>query len=191
MIKDYKTKKLETNRLILDKGTLEDYLKVYEYDFGKLRDIDGVFEYEKYDLNEVKSWFSCGMKEFYNKAEKDHNFYWIIYFKSENIPIGDLDACQENLGSNEIEISFNIHPNYWGNGYMVEAIESVLNYLFEIGYDNVICTYSEGNKKSKRVCDKLGFKLYEIEKNARVINDKSIDDYKTIMTKEKWLKNNK
>ena len=191
MIKDYKTKKLETNRLILDKGTLEDYLKVYEYDFGKLRDIDGVFEYEKYDLNEVKSWFSCGMKEFYNKAEKDHNFYWIIYLKSENTPIGDLDACQESLDNNEIEISFNIHPNYWGNGYMPEAIESVLNYLFELGYDNVICTYSEGNKKSKRVCDKLGFELYKIEKDARVINGKSIDDYKTIITKEKWLKNNK
>ena len=70
------------------------------------------------------------MKEFYNKAEKDHNFYWIIYFKSENIPIGDLDACQENLGSNEIEISFNIHPNYWGNGYMAcaELNEDMISY---------------------------------------------------------------
>lgn len=191
MIKEYKTKKIETNRLILDKGTLDDYLKVYEYDFGKLRDINDVFEYEKYDENEVKSWFSCGMEEFYNKAEKKHNFYWIIFLKSNNTPIGDLDACQENLEDNEIEISFNIHPNYWGNGYMPEAIESIINYLFELGYSSIICTYSEGNKKSKRVCEKLEFELYKIEKDARVINGKSIDDCKTIMTKEKWLRNNK
>ena len=189
MIKDYKTKKIETDRLILDKGTLDNYLKVYEYDFGKLRDIDSVFKYEKYDQNEVKSWFIDGMGKFYDEAEKNHNFYWIIYLKSDKTPIGDLDACQENLDNNEIEISFNIHPNYWGNGYMPEAIEIVINYLFQLGYNNIICSYSEGNKKSKRVCEKLGFELYKIEKNARVINDKSIDDYKTIMTKEKWLNN--
>lgn len=191
MIKEYKIKRLETNRLYLDKGKLEDYLSVYEYDFGKLRDIAGIFEYVKYDLNEVKSWFNCGMKEFFDRAEKEHKFYWIIYLKSNNKPIGDFDACQENLSNNEIEISFNIHPDYWGNEYMPEAIEGVLNYLFELGYDNIICSYSEGNNKSKRVCEKLGFELYKIEKNARTMNDKSIDDYKTIMTKEKWFTNNK
>ena len=32
---------LETDRLILKPGSLEDYYKVYEYDLLKLRDING------------------------------------------------------------------------------------------------------------------------------------------------------
>lgn len=185
MIKGYTTQKLETDRLILDKGTLEDYLKVYEYDFGKLRNISGVFEYEKYDLNEVRSWFDGGMEEFQNKSEREHEFHWIIYLKDTKIPIGDLDADRENLDKDEIEISFNIHPNYWGNGYMPEALNAAINYFFELGYENIICSYSENNYKSKRVCEKLGFKLYKIEKNARIINGKLVDDYKTIKIKGK------
>lgn len=191
MIKGYKIQKLETIRLILDKGTIEDYLTVYEYDFGKLRDIDGVFIYEKYDSNEVRSWFKLGMKDFQKKSEKDHKFHWIIYLKEAKIPIGDLDADRENLNNNEIELSYNIHPSYWGNEYIIEALIAVINFLFELGYENVACSYSEGNNKSKRVCEKLGFDSYKIINNARIINGKAVTDYKTIMTKEKWISNNK
>jgi hypothetical protein len=47
----YITPKLETEWLILKRGTYEDYVKVYEYDFTKLRDIAGEFEYVKQDPN--------------------------------------------------------------------------------------------------------------------------------------------
>ena len=33
-------------------------------------------------------------------------------------------------------------------------------------YENIICGYLDGNKKAKRVLDKLGFKAYEIEEDA-------------------------
>ena len=35
----YETPQLETERLILKRGTYEDYVKVYEYDFTRLRNI--------------------------------------------------------------------------------------------------------------------------------------------------------
>lgn len=38
------TPTLETERLILKKGLPEDFIKVYEYDFTKLRDICGEFK---------------------------------------------------------------------------------------------------------------------------------------------------
>ena len=40
----YETPQLETERLILKRGTYEDFVKVYEYDFTKLRDINGIKE---------------------------------------------------------------------------------------------------------------------------------------------------
>ena len=94
----------------------------------------------------------------------------------------------ENTESKEIEIAFNLHPTYWGNGYMPEAIKAVVNYLFDLGYENIKAGYSDGNKKSKRVLEKAGFEYYGVEKNAWTKNGKPIDDYKTIMTKDNWIK---
>lgn len=185
MIKNYKTIKLETSRLILDKGTIEDFVSVFEYNFSKLRDVNNEFVFEKLDPNYIRSWFKDGEINYYLENEKNHVFDWIIYLK-DNTPIGNITADRENFEINSIEVSYNLHPNYWGNGYMGEAVKVVIDYLFSVGYDNVICGYDEGNIKSKRICEKLNFKLYNVKKNAWQKDGKPIDTYYMIMEKDRW-----
>ena len=60
----YITPELETDRLVLKRGSKEDYIKVYEYDFTKLRDVDGEFKYVKLDSSVVYSFYSS--KEYLN-----------------------------------------------------------------------------------------------------------------------------
>ena len=183
---NYETVILKTNRLIMQKGTKEDYLRVYEYDFNKLKNVDGKCKLEKQDLSKINSWFNGGMKKYYSKFKKAHMFDWIIYYNND--AIGNVLTLEEDLFSKTIEISYNLHPSYWGNGFMPEALESAMSYLFSIGYDNIICTYSDGNIKSKRVLEKLGFKPYKIIKDSwKSDKGNMIDDYKTIMTKEDFL----
>ena len=69
----YITPKLETGRLVLQRGSLEDFQKVYEYDFRKLRDICGEFEFVKQDPAAIKGY------ETY--ADEDDALDWIIYLK--------------------------------------------------------------------------------------------------------------
>ena len=187
-IENYQTKSIQSERLILKKGTVDDYLAVYEYDFTKLRDICGEFEYVKQDLEQFKKIFEPDIEQFHNNNESEHIFAWIIYLKENMLPIGEILADRENLENKEIEIAFNLHPNYWGREYMPEAIKSVLYYLFELGYENIKSGYSDGNVKSKRVLEKTGFENCGIEKNAWTKNGKPIDDYKVIMTKNNWVK---
>lgn len=183
---NYETVLLKTNRLIMQKGTKEDYLRVYEYDFNKLKNVDGECKLEKQDLSKIDAWFNGGMKKYYSKLKKAHMFDWIIYYNND--AIGNILTLEEDLFNKTIEISYNLHPSYWGNGFMPEALESVIDYLFSIGYNNVICTYSDGNIKSKRVLEKLGFKPYEIIKDSwKSDKGNMIDDYKTIMTKDDFL----
>ncbi len=183
---NYETVILKTNRLIMQKGTKDDYLRVYEYDFNKLKNVDGECKLEKQDLSKINSWFNGGMKKYYSKLKKAHMFDWIIYYNND--AIGNVLTLEEDLFSKTIEISYNLHPSYWGNGFMPEALESAMSYLFSIGYDNIICTYSDGNIKSKRVLEKLGFKPYKIIKDSwKSDKGNMIDDYKTIMTKEDFL----
>ena len=183
---NYDSALLETKRLILNKGTIKDYLKVYEYDFKKLMCIDDMIEFEKEDEKRIKSWFNGGINKYFRKLVKAHMFDWIIYL--DNDAIGNILTGDEDIKNNGIELIFNIHPDYWGKGYAPEAAASVLDYLFKIGYDNIICGYIDGDTKSKRVLSKLGFKPFEIKSDAVEIEKGTLaDKYVMIMTKENWL----
>lgn len=173
------TPTLNTDRLVLKRGIKNDYEKVYEYDFLKLRDICGEFEFVKTNLNDIDG--------FENVADYEDEFYdWIIFLKDNNEPIGNVTADRYDENLNSIELAFNLHPNYWGCGYMKEAVVEIIKYLFSNGYDNIICGYSSGNVKSKKLGEKIGFEHYKKIENAWVKNGESIDDYKTIMTKDRF-----
>ena len=106
----------------------------------------------------------------------------------DNDAIGNIFTECENLDNNSISVIFNIHPNFWGKGYAPEALVATINYLFKIGYDNIICNYVDGNKKAKRVLNKLGFKAYEIKEDSYQSAKKNlIDVYSTLVEKEEWL----
>ena len=54
-----------------------------------------------------------------------------------------------------------LSKSYWGKGLMPEAVNAVIDYLFnELGFDFLICGYYEFNERSKRVQLKCGFKPY-------------------------------
>lgn len=146
----YITPTLETERLLLKRGSKQDYQKIYEYDFRKLRNINGEFEYVKSDEKCIEGY------ETYADTENEV-FDWIIYLKENNIPIANITADREEKTIKATEIAFNMHPNYWKHGYMIEAITKVLEFLFEHGFENVICGYSQGNIKSQNLNYKLGF----------------------------------
>lgn len=183
---NYEIRMLESNRLIMKKGQKEDYLKVYEYNFKKLMDVDDIFILEKQDLSKIESWFKGGIKKYYEKLKKANMYDWIIYLGDE--AIGNILTSNLKYDKTFVEITVNIHPKYWGKGYMPEALNVVMDYLYSVGYENIICGYLDGNKKAKRVLDKLGFKAYEIEEDA-YISEKGnkIDQFNMIMNKDDWF----
>ena len=183
---NYEIKELKSKNLIMKRGTKEDYLKVYEYEFNKLKNIDGIYLLEKQDHSKIENLFKGGEKRYFSKLKKAHMFDWIIY--KDNNPIGNILTTDESILDKKIEVKVNIHPDYWGKNYAKEALDAIMDYLFSLGYDNILCEYEDGNLRAKRVLDKLGFKPYSIEKDS-FKSDKGnlIDVYKTIMIKENWF----
>jgi len=173
----YITPFLDSERLILKKGIFLDYVKVYEYDFTKLRDINGEFKYVKLNEDDISGFDRYSL-------ENDEVYDWIIYLKSNGYPIGNITADREVKEIKAIELSFNLHPSYWGNGYMKEAIICVLDYLFKNGYDNILCCYSLGNIKSKRLIEKVGFEFYKVEHDAWYKDGVPITEYMNIISKD-------
>lgn len=176
----------ETDRLYIRNGTVEDFVKVYEYNFTKLEDIAGEFEYVKQDSKEIEAWFGCDISKYYQELELKNNYDLILYLKEETIPIGNLLLDRVNNEEKSIEIACHVHPSHWGNGYMQEAILEILPFLYDMGFNAVIYSYDEGNIKSSKLCSKLGFELQSIKHNAYVRNGVQISTYRNIMTKERY-----
>lgn len=63
------------------------------------------------------------------------------------------------------ELGFVLSKDYWGNGYMAEAVRAVIDYLFkQVGLDFIACGYFTDNPQSKRVQEKCGFEFYKYSK---------------------------
>ena len=172
----YETPTIETDRLILRRGILEDYQKVYEYDFTKLRNINGEFEFVKQDLKKIECFVDV-IPETYD---------WIMYLKETGEPIGNVVAESEEKDISAISLAFNTHPNYWRHGYTYEAVIEIMRFLFEQGYKNILCGYDEGNIKSKGINQKIGFIQYKIKEDAWRKKGIPITTYTNIMSKERF-----
>lgn len=102
-------------------------------------------------------------------------------------PIGNLTYDRYNEEKKSLEISCNLHPNFWGKGYMTEAIIESMKYIFcNYNIDNIRFGYAEENLKSKALNEKIGFDYvgYHIEHYKRI--NKDIKEIDTIMSKNSF-----
>ena len=88
----------------------------------------------------------------------------------------------------ECELGYWLGKPFWGKGYMPEAAEAILCHAFEaLGMTCVWCGYYDGNQKSKRVQEKLGFVYHHTCQDVPVplLNEVRVG-HTNVMTKEHW-----
>ena len=90
----------------------------------------------------------------------------------------------------ECELGYWIAKPFWGQGLIPEAARELLRYAFEeLGMRAVWCGYYEGNEKSRKVQQKLGF-VYRYTTHG--LDVKLMNELRTghtnLMTKERWQK---
>lgn len=91
----------------------------------------------------------------------------------------------------ECELGYWLGKPFWGREYMPEAARAVLRRAFEdIGMARVWCGYYDGNTKSKRVQEKLGFVYHHTCDEVPVphMNEVRVG-HTNVMTKEDWKTN--
>lgn len=151
--------KLETERLILRAFKDSDLNDFYEYasEYG-VGEMAGWKHHES--IEETKE-----ILDLFTKEDKT----FAICLKANNKVVGSVgvekygmeDKLTEFFNYKGREIGYVLSKEYWGKGIMPEAVNAVINYLFnERSLDFLICGYVGFNKQSKRVQEKLGFKPY-------------------------------
>ena len=117
---------LITKRLILRQWQISDSSDLYEY---AKSDLVGPNAGWKPHKSEEES------KKIIRNFIKDDDTYAIV-LKSENKVIGSIGLHKRKPngdlgGLQQREIGYVLNPKYWGNGYIPEAVQSVLEYGFE------------------------------------------------------------
>ena len=77
------------------------------------------------------------------------------------------DAASMPLSDGELELGYWIGRPFWGCGYATEASRALVERGFnELGLRGIHAAYFDGNERSRRVLDKLGFSFTRTEKDV-------------------------
>ena len=152
-------KVIETERLILRAFKQTDLESFYEY-----ASVEGVGEMAGWKHHESIDESRKIMDSFINNDK-----VFAICLKENNKVIGSIgiekygleDALTEFKNYRGRELGYVLSKDYWGKGLMPEAVNAVIEYLFnELDYDFLLCGYYNFNERSKRVQTKCGFIPY-------------------------------
>jgi [ribosomal protein S5]-alanine N-acetyltransferase len=71
-----------------------------------------------------------------------------------------------------LNLSYHIHPDFWGLGYATELVVATLEFAFaDLGADTVIGLVRSANPASRRVLEKCGFDFVrEVELHGALSN---------------------
>ena len=88
----------------------------------------------------------------------------------------------------ECELGYWIGKPFWGQGMIPEAAEELLRHAFEeLGMRAVWCGYYDGNMKSRRVQQKLGFVYHHTAEGLEVpLLGETRTGHTMLLTKERW-----
>ena len=116
---------------------------------------------------------------------------YAIVLKETGLPIGSIGLhFHSDLVSkdDEAELGYWIGVPYWGQGFAPEASREMLRHAFEdLKLACVWCGYYEGNEKSKRVQEKLGFRFQRKTDKIPVAQmGENRVGYVNLMTREDW-----
>ncbi len=171
--------RIETERLILRKFTIDDAKEMFENYASR----DAVTKYMPWhshkNIEETKEYLSTCVLPKYEQVDV---YKWAIVLKETNQVVGAIDVVSNNDEQKRAELGWVLSDDYWGRGLMPEAAREVLKLLFEVGYCRIFAIHDIDNPKSGRVMQKIGMLHEGTMKKYRP----SRDDENRFLDMELW-----
>lgn len=174
---------LQTKRLTLRKWAASDADSLYEY--AKDPAVGPIAGRPPHKSTEESL---AVIQSVFNGAE-----CYAICEKGSDKAIGAVELMLHGHSSHtvcedECELGYWLGKPFWGRGYMPEAARELLRRGFEdLGTQKVWCGYYDGNVKSERVQEKLGFQYHHTCENVPVpLMNEIRTEHINVMTQEQW-----
>lgn len=178
---------LQTKRLVLRPWSETDAESLYEY--AKDADVGPIAGWPPHtsveeSLNVIRNVFTSA--ECYAVCEKGSNRAIGAMELKLN---GHTDMTERD---DECELGYWLGKPFWGRGYIPEAATELIRHGFEdLGMTTIWCGYYDGNIKSKRVQEKIGFTYHHTSYDVPVpLMHETRIGHTYSMTKEQWSRKN-
>lgn len=163
---------LETERLLLREHAPSDAKALYEMRTNEevMRFIDRERPKNLQDMHNFIARFNEGFLAGQHLA-------WVIALKNKpDLFIGSIGYWRTNLPNYRAEIGYMLHPNYWRQGIVSEALVKTINFGFEnIGLHTIQANINPGNDASRQILLKHGFVKEAYFKEDYYFNGKFMD----------------
>lgn len=146
-------KELETDRLYLKNISMDDREFVFEQ-FSNSEVNRYLFDAEPVaDIQDADD-----IIDFYKQPEPRTHHRWILIRKSDGIKMGTCGFHCWNKLTGSCDIGYDLLPEFWGKGYMIEALKSICEFaLSDMSIKHInACIYID-NDRSMHIAEKLGF----------------------------------
>ncbi|MFX3673892.1 MAG: GNAT family N-acetyltransferase [Paenisporosarcina sp.] len=119
--------------------------------------------------------------------EAKRSMRWGIQVKESGEFAGTIGLNNLQLWSKKCEVGYDLHPDYWGTGYIKEALGAVLTYCFEeLNLSRVGATTFPANEASWKLLLKVGFEKEGLLRNYLYQGSQNHDAYVFSITIEEW-----
>lgn len=157
------TTALTTERLMLRRINMEDAEDIYSW----MSD-PKVMRPAASDLVESLSDVKKKIEQYQRRYDEQPNYYnWGLVLKDSGTLIGAIKTTSSCKRREATEVSYWLNLNYWGKGYLPEALNRVTEFLMnDVGYNTVEARILHSNLRSERVLIKCRFEHERPSKGA-------------------------
>ncbi len=118
------------------------------------------------------------IKHFAKNFEEKRGIRWGIEHKDSNEIIGTIGFHLWSAAHQRAEIGYEIHPDYWRQGYTKEAVQKVITYGFEtMNLNRIGAVVFLANEASNQLLRKLGFQEEGILRDYIYQNGQAYDTF--------------
>ncbi|MBZ9685860.1 GNAT family N-acetyltransferase [Clostridium estertheticum] len=172
---------ITTDRLLIKKLELNDRVEFFRY-----RSLPEVYKYQSFIPKNMNA-----IDDFISDIPSNPNipntwFQLAIVNKNEDMLIGDIGIhfLEDNA---QVEVGYTLAPRYQGQGYAIEALKAVINYLFfELKKHRITASVDPNNTKSIRLLEKLGMRKEGHFIKSFKMGDVWLDDCIYAILKDEW-----
>ena len=183
MLNHQGTKKLETERLILRRFKIDDYVEMY----NNWACEDAVTKFLTWQTHTNQDVTKSVLADWISKYANKDFYNWAIELKEENRLIGNISVVSLREETLSAILGYCMGSKWWGKEIMPEAGKAVLKYLFEeVGFNRIAANHDKNNPKSGRVMQKIGMTYEGTLRSAGFCNQGIIDDVRYSILKSEW-----
>ena len=163
-----RTKKLETDRLILRKVTIDDAEELFK-NWSSDKETNKYIGYALHNnIEQTEELVYKWVKEYHSGAIR-----WCVELKETHEIIGMIHATTNKLQDKSTQVGYSYGSKFWNNGYATEALKKVISYLIEsCDFYIIESVFYSWNEASGKVMKKAGM-TKDAELRSRAIHQET------------------